>query len=201
MVSEKQKEMNSREKILERVKLNQPDLIKEQAVAIKSTAPANVVEKLKSVLISVGGAVVEVGNLEEIKKNIEDLFPNASHVISSIPGLNTEDQFIAGEDPHSLERIQVAILEGEFGVAENGAVWITEKSMIDQALPFICENLVLIIKKENIIATLHEAYDRIDNSEYSYGTFISGPSKTADIEQSLVLGAHGAKTMTVFILD
>jgi L-lactate dehydrogenase complex protein LldG len=201
MVSEKQKEMNSREKILERVKLNQPEQIKEQAVVIKSTAPANVVEKFKSVLISVGGAVIEVRNLEEIKKNIESLFANASQIISSIPGLNTENQFNAGEDPHSLERIQVAILEGEFGVAENGAVWLTEKSMIDRALPFICENLVLIIKKENILATLHEAYDRIDQSEYNYGTFISGPSKTADIEQSLVLGAHGAKTMTVFCVD
>jgi L-lactate dehydrogenase complex protein LldG len=201
MVSEKQKEMNSREKILERVKLNQPEQIKEQTVVIKSTAPADVVEKFKSVLISVGGAVIEVRNLEEIKKNIESLFANASQIISSIPGLNTENQFNAGEDPHSLERIQVAILEGEFGVAENGAVWLTEKSMIDRALPFICENLVLIIKKENILATLHEAYDRIDQSEYNYGTFISGPSKTADIEQSLVLGAHGAKTMTVFCVD
>jgi L-lactate dehydrogenase complex protein LldG len=114
--------------------------------------------------------------------------------------LKTENQFNAGEYPHSLERIQVAILEAEFGVAENGAVWITEKSMIDRALPFICENLVLIIKKENILSTLHEAYDRIDNCEYNYGTFISGPSKTADIEQSLVLGAHGAKSMTVFIV-
>jgi L-lactate dehydrogenase complex protein LldG len=201
MVPEKQKKMNSRKKILERVKLNQPELIKEQAVAIKSMAPADVVEKFKSVLIAVGGAVIEVQNLEEIKKNIEGLFPNTSQVISSIPGLNAENQFITGEDPHSLERIQVAILEGEFGVSENGAVWITEKSMIDRALPFICENLVLIIKKENILATLHDAYDRIDQSEYNYGTFISGPSKTADIEQSLVLGAHGAKTMTVFIVD
>jgi L-lactate dehydrogenase complex protein LldG len=74
MVSEKQKEMNSREKILERVKLNQPDQIKEQPVSIKSVAPANVVEKFKSVLISVGGAVIEVRNLEEIKKILKGFF-------------------------------------------------------------------------------------------------------------------------------
>jgi L-lactate dehydrogenase complex protein LldG len=192
--------MSSREKILARIKLNQPELVKEQAATIKSAVTENAIEKFKSVLISVGGAAVEIQNLQHIKKSIEGLYPSASNVISNLPGLNSENQFNAGENPHSLEHIQVAILEGEFAVAENGAVWITDRTMIDRALPFICENLVLIIKKENILATLHETYDRIDNSEYNYGTFISGPSKTADIEQSLVLGAHGAKTMTVFIM-
>ncbi|MNW08326.1 Lactate utilization protein C [compost metagenome] len=47
---------------------------------------------------------------------------------------------------------------------------------------------------------MHEAYQKIADSVYGFGTFIAGPSKTADIEQSLVLGAHGPKNMTVFIL-
>ena len=48
---------------------------------------------------------------------------------------------------------------------------------------------------------MHEAYDLIGDKDYGFATFIAGPSKTADIEQSLVLGAHGPKTMTVFLLD
>jgi L-lactate dehydrogenase complex protein LldG len=71
--------------------------------------------------------------------------------------------------------------------------------MLDRALPFICENLILVVQRKNIIPTLHEAYELIADSNYDYGTLIAGPSKTADIEQSLVLGAHGPKTLAVFI--
>ena len=67
-------------------------------------------------------------------------------------------------------------------------------------LPFICQHLVAVIDAQNIVATMQVAYDRIAGTQYGFGTFIAGPSKTADIEQSLVLGAHGPKTMTVFIL-
>lgn len=201
MVQEQQKEMNSREKILERIKVNQPKLIGDEIINFTPSHIENPVEKFKSTLVSVGGAVIEIQYRDDIKKNILALFPNASLVLSNLPELSSEntESFIT-KDPHSLANIKVAVLEGEFGVAENAAIWITNKTMLDPALPFICENLILLITKENILPTLHEAYNRIDKSAYHYGTFISGPSKTADIEQSLVLGAHGAKTMTVFIL-
>jgi L-lactate dehydrogenase complex protein LldG len=191
--------MNSREKILNRIKKNQPALIDYAVNVIKHTVPENSIEKFKSSLQAVGGAVAEIKNVSEAKSNIEIFFPKASLILSGVREISYESK--TPENAHALAEIEVAILEGEFGVAENGAVWITEKNMIDRALPFICENLVLVIRKENILPTLHEAYDRINDSQYEYGTFISGPSKTADIEQSLVLGAHGAKALVVFILD
>lgn len=48
---------------------------------------------------------------------------------------------------------------------------------------------------------MHQAYDCIGNQEYGFGTFISGPSKTADIEESLVIGTHGARGLMVFIME
>ncbi len=70
-----------------------------------------------------------------------------------------------------------------------------------RVLPFIAQSLVTIIHKSSIVATMHDAYHNIGDKEYDFATFIAGPSKTADIEQSLVLGAHGPKTMTIFIIN
>ena len=103
------------------------------------------------------------------------------------------------KDPHELSDVDIAIIEAEFAVAENGSVWVTDQRMGLRALPFICQHLVVVVPAGNIVATMLEAYEKIGSADYSFGTFIAGPSKTADIEQSLVLGAHGPKTMTVFL--
>jgi L-lactate dehydrogenase complex protein LldG len=51
-----------------------------------------------------------------------------------------------------------------------------------------------------IVSTMHEAYAKIADEAYGFGGFIGGPSKTADIEQALVLGAHGPLSMTVYLI-
>jgi L-lactate dehydrogenase complex protein LldG len=67
--------------------------------------------------------------------------------------------------------------------------------------PHDLENVELAIIKAHFgVPTMHEAYARIGSADYGFGAFIAGPSKTADIEQSLVLGAHGSKTMVVFLM-
>ena len=94
------------------------------------------------------------------------------------------------------------ILRGSFGVAENGAIWLPGSAMLHRALPIITQHLCLILNKKNIVPNMHHAYSITTNQPLDdYGIFIAGPSKTADIEQSLVIGAHGARSMTVFLLD
>lgn len=46
---------------------------------------------------------------------------------------------------------------------------------------------------------MHEAYKRVEGTDYKYGFFVSGPSKTADIEQALVFGAHGPMNVLVVL--
>jgi L-lactate dehydrogenase complex protein LldG len=105
------------------------------------------------------------------------------------------------EDPHELEDLNLAILEGQFGVAENGAIWLDDRQLPQRVLPFITEHLAIVLKRSQLLPTLHQAYERIGNSDSGFGLFIAGPSKTADIEQSLVIGAHGAKSLRVILMD
>ena len=88
-----------------------------------------------------------------------------------------------------MDGTDLAIVSGKIGVAENGAVWI-EQDVKLRAVYFIAEKLV---------NNMHEAYEEIDTGEYGFGVFISGPSKTADIEQALVMGAHGARDVMVIL--
>jgi L-lactate dehydrogenase complex protein LldG len=100
-----------------------------------------------------------------------------------------------------LEPVHKAFIKAGIGVAENGAVWVKESQMINRLLPFICQHLVIVLEKEKLVSTMHHAYQKINSFEEGFGVFIAGPSKTADIEQSLVIGAHGARSLTVYLLN
>jgi L-lactate dehydrogenase complex protein LldG len=64
----------------------------------------------------------------------------------------------------------------------------------------ITEHLVLVVDAASLVHDMHRAYARLGERPVGYGLFISGPSKTADIEQSLVIGAQGARSCTVVLV-
>jgi L-lactate dehydrogenase complex protein LldG len=110
------------------------------------------------------------------------------------PGRRRYDKTMNGL---SLSEVEVLEVDGEFGVAENGAIWLTEEALPHRVAPFICQHLVINVKK--IVPNMHAAYEELKKPSSSFGLFLAGPSKTADIEQSLVIGAHGARSLTVVI--
>ena len=107
---------------------------------------------------------------------------------------------LAGLDPHTFADVELAIIKGEIGVAENGASWVPENNLQHRVMPFICQHLAIILDKNSFVPSMHQAYEKIGAADYGYGAFIAGPSKTADIEQSLVLGAHGPRSLSVFVI-
>jgi L-lactate dehydrogenase complex protein LldG len=127
---------------------------------------------------------------------------DARRVISLVAGVGSPtEEATASTDPHALEGLDVAILPGALGVAENGAVWLEGSALPQRALVVIPEHVVLILSAADLVADFHEAYARIDLAgKPRFGLFLAGPSKTADIEQALVIGAQGARSLTVLLV-
>ena len=198
--------MSSKEYILKKYRSNireqfdMPDLSDIQAV----TYP-NPLLQFINMTKSVGGNAIEVEEWCDINKLIRELFPDAVEIASNLPGITiaTRNPDIV-DDASDLNGTDVGIIRGEFGVAENGCVWIPQQ-MKEKAIYFASEQLVIVLRRQDIVNNMHEAYERIEQSQeffqkYPFGTFISGPSKTADIESALVYGAQAARGVTVVLV-
>ena len=206
--------MSSKEDILKkyraniREKFDMPDLSDIKAI----TYPDPLLQFM-NMTKSVGGNAIEVEKGRDINELIKELYPDAKEIASNLPEIT-----IATRNPDEVGRARdlnstdVGIIRGMFGVAENACVWIPQQ-MKEKAVCFISENLVILLDKKQIVNNMHEAYKRLSESsgkpagsydgfeEYGYGTFISGPSKTADIAQVLVMGAQAARSATVLLID
>ena len=195
--------MSNKEDILKRYRANvrekydMPDLSDIKAI----TYPEPLVQFVKMTEM-VGGHVIEVDAGRDVNVLIRELFPDAKEIASNLPEIT-----IATRNPDTVGRARdlngtdVGIIRGAFGVAENACIWIPQ-TMKEKAVMFISENLVILLPKSQIVNNMHEAYRRIrfDETYDGYGTFISGPSKTADIAQVLVMGAQAARSATILLL-
>jgi L-lactate dehydrogenase complex protein LldG len=191
--------MSSRDNILSKIKQNQPELLPLPDLSVLGGEQYDLVQKYTQILEGIGGKVLQVSDFEEIKKFIAENYPPNARVISTLPEFSNSKEWQTAE-PHSLKDADFLIVKGQFAVAENGAIWLTETEMGQRVAPFITQYLAIIIEKASILPTMHQAYEHIASDDYGFGVFLAGPSKTADIEQSLVLGAHGARGLVVFLV-
>lgn len=193
--------MSSRDKILAAISMSQPAPVPLPDTDSFMSDETGSLEKYISVLQGIGGKTYRVKNYDDVAAIIQGEFSDAKRIVTSCEELKAFPGINAREDAHLLENIDLAILKAEFAVAENGAVWMTEDRMLSRVLPFISQYLAVVLSETDIVPTMHHAYERVGTRDYGFGAFIAGPSKTADIEQSLVLGAHGPKGMTVFMME
>lgn len=195
--------MSSREDILQsirratHVKYEKPDLKPLEQNAM--TYPSKV-EQFYAIMKQVGGEAILLEEGDDLNEVIRKAYPYATRIASNLKEItcatfNPDDI----DDPAELNGTDLAIIDGKVGVAENGAVWI-EQDVKQRAIYFIAEKLVILLDRNKIVNNMHEAYKLVDTSEYGFGVFISGPSKTADIEQALVMGAHGARDVMVILV-
>ncbi|WP_121627753.1 LutC/YkgG family protein [Poseidonibacter antarcticus] len=187
--------MTSKEKILQNIRKNN--------VVVDVELPSyenfgitfeNKFEKFSTMIESVGGKALVIDK-KDLDATVRELYKDEKQIASNVEGF-TLGNFDANahDDAHNLKDIDVAVVKGNFAVAENGAIWMKNENNRHRALYFIAQNIVIVIDEKEIVSNMHEAYEKINFDDIGYGVFISGPSKTADIEQSLVIGAHGPKS-------
>lgn len=191
--------MSNRKNILENIAKHIQEEYEMPDIDLKGIQYNDKISQFIEVSRTVGGEAIELKQGQSINDVIKEKYPEATSIASNlaeieIATLNPDSI----EDAKQLNGIELGIVKGEIGVAENGCVWIPQNTR-NRALYFISEFLVIILDKDKLVNNMHEAYAKLEFSDKGYGVFISGPSKTADIEQALVVGAHGARGVTVIL--
>ncbi len=160
----------------------------------------NKFEKFSEMIEAVGGKALLIEK-DQLDETIKSIYPDEKLIATNVEGCNLGN-FDANEanDGHELKDIDLAIVKGNFAIAENGAVWIKDEDNKHRCVYFIAQNIITVVDENEILNNMHEAYLQIDFTNKGWGAFVSGPSKTADIEQSLVIGAHGPKSGYVIFI-
>jgi L-lactate dehydrogenase complex protein LldG len=160
------------------------------------------IAKLADAVTAVAGKLVRVPDVAALREAVRALAADvgAATVGSTVEGVPGSYDLGAVRDPHALEGLGLAVVPGAFAVAENGAVWVPEGGLRPRAVFVVAEHLALVVPAGEVVHDMHEAYRRISFPGAGFGVFIAGPSKTADIEQALVIGAHGARSCTLFLV-
>ena len=206
---------NARETILNKLKKAKENNNKQinnidfsENVYVKSDL--DLANEFKENLKNVDGQTFICKNFDELKSNIRKIFnqkksdnvfcidKNIQEIIekADIPFLENEKDFL---------NLNIGITACDFLSARTGSVIVSSKSGSGRRLNIYPNIHIIIANKNQLVEDLDKAIVKIkekyNNNLPSLITNITGPSRTADIEKTLILGAHGPKELIVFILD
>jgi L-lactate dehydrogenase complex protein LldG len=150
-------------------------------------------------LEAAGGGARLLAGREDLAPALADLEASLGvrrdHVAAA-PWLPALDAGAAGD-----ARLELAVVAGEFAVAENGGVWVLERELHRRAPLFLARHVALLVPRSALLPDLHAAFGALaEDRERGFGVLVAGPSKTADIERTLVIGAHAATSTTVLLI-
>lgn len=194
---------DARNEILGRIKSGKPALRPLPDVPIFPFR-GNPKEEFINHLLNFDGRVIEFRTRDEAMKWLKEqpeISSGVNKIYSSTAGFdgNVKEEDLA--DLKNASRINSCVTEGELGVGEMGAIWVTDKSLGHVACALLSRRLFILLDVDRIVGGLHEAYAYLKPHEHQYGSFFTGPSATADIEAVHITGAQGPLVMTVLLYN
>ncbi|MCM1491352.1 MAG: LUD domain-containing protein [Muribaculum sp.] len=191
--------MEAKESILSKLRKNVRETYEKPDLSFAKLTFTDPVETFITTATTAAGAkVICMKEGDDMNDLIRRAYPEAKTIASNVTGIKADRNPDTAAKPQDLDGTDVSVVEGTIGCAENACIWVPQ-TMKQRAVCFICEYLVIILDRKNIVSNMHEAYSRIEMPELGFGCFISGPSKTADIEQALVYGAQSFCGVTIIL--
>lgn len=194
--------ISTKEYILNAIRKNKPDGSKFAYPKIPLFPKNNkdILQEFKDNLTLNAGTWHIVKSIKDGENLIRELYPQAKIICSSAIEFKGNKDITQITEPHQLADVDLGIIRAQFGVSENGMVWITEKDMDIISLGFLSQHLIILLDPQELVKDMYEAYARIDLLNNNYGCFMLGPSATADIGAVMVRGAQGARSLSVFFM-
>jgi L-lactate dehydrogenase complex protein LldG len=192
--------MSAREEILAAVRAARPPAAERPGVLepFEDATDARSLAELFVAAATAAGAEVKRYDRASVGNVVSSIAADARSVLS-FAGVSPSGAAYAS-DPHELASLDLAVFESSLGVAESGAVWLATSDRIARGALFLAERVIVVVAERDLVRDLHGAYARLDVRAHPFGVFVAGPSKTADIEQALVIGAHWPKALTVMLV-
>ena len=191
--------MSARDAILRAVRSNLPQPPVPIPDVPRFAGGGKLLETFRNQLELMGGRSFEVPSAAAIQEKLTNLFPAAKVVCSAAPEILGTKPIETIRDPHELADVDVGVIRSPLGVAEAGAIWVTQAELVVNALGVLSQHLIVLLDPAAIVETMHDAYARLDLAASPYGVFMAGPSATGDIEGVIVHGAQGARSLTVML--
>ncbi len=199
--------MSSREQILNTIRANRPAPVELPDIHAQAFVHYDDPhQQFSSLVETLGGCAVYVNEGQSVMDAVKAHWPDAGQgrVVNLLEDSNVEQSQAPSQAqsqlPHDHQNVDIAIVAGQLAVAENASVWVSNANLDCRSLYFLCQRLVMVVPRDRMVHTMRDAYAQIKIEERGFGSFIAGSSRTADIEQSLVMGAHGAMAaLVVFV--
>jgi L-lactate dehydrogenase complex protein LldG len=178
-----------------------PGRVEHSQIPVFKRADTNLKTTFEKHLQDAGGVAYNIESGTGAQAKLAALHPAAQVIFSAVPEFPVRGAPRRFASPHELANVDVRVIRAQFGVADSGAVWLTEEDLIVNGLGFLSQHLVVLLDPNEIVAGMHDAYARVRLDGTAYGCFMMEPSATGDVEGTLVHGAQGARSLNLFFLS
>ena len=135
-----------------------------------------------------------------LNAHLRGLYPQDSRFCSATPEIIAEMDFSARTDTAVLKDVDVGVVRACFGVAETGAVFLSDPQLCVNSLSAMAKNLVVLLDVNHIVEHLHLAHRQPQPFNARYTVMVTGPAAMADSESALMPGAKSVESLRVIAI-